>query len=227
MKVIIDILLCAIIVIGTIFCVKKGFVEIAAKPVKFIASLILAFNLCAGVAEAIIAPMLYNPVVNYISEFMYENCSSITVENAADELPTILKIAAAIFNIDISEAAANGGAAIIDNIINALAAPVINVIAVIFSFVIVYFLAKLLLTLAIWIINLLCSGGIIGAVNKILGFVFGAFLSVIVAWATAVILDVIFHLPAFETSELISNFEGGVFYRFFNTYNPIELLLSF
>lgn len=227
MKVVIEILLVAIIVFGTVFGVKKGFIEITAKPVKFIAALILAFNLCASIAEAIIAPMLYNPVVNYISEFMYENCASLTAENAAEELPTLLKIAAAIFNIDIAEAAASGTSTVIDNIIDALTAPVINVIAIIFSFIIVYFLAKLLLTLAIWLVNFLCKGGIIGAVNKILGFVFGALLSVIIAWAVAVLLDLIFHLPAFEGSELIANFEGGFFYRFFNTYNPIELLLSF
>ena len=227
MNVIIEILLWAIILLGLIFGAKYGFVRLTAKPVKFIAALLLAFNLCALVAETIISPMIHEPVFNYISDFMHENCPTITVENAADELPTILKISAAVFGIDIEEVAAVGGESIIDSIINALTTPVINVIALILSFFAVYFLAKLLLSLVIWLINGLCSGGVIGIVNKILGFVSGGVVAFALSWAVAVIVELIFHLPAFETSEAVIGFEGGPLYQFFNTYNPIELLLSF
>lgn len=226
MQIVIEILLWSIIILGTIMCTKAGFVEIIAKPVKFIAALVLAFTLCSAVAESIISPMIQEPITNYISEFMYENCSTITAENATEELPTLLKIAAAIFNIDITEVAASG-TDIVENIIESLTVPVISVISVVLAFIAVYVVSKLALTLVIWLINALCSGGLIGAVNRLLGLVFGVVLSVAVAWALAVILELVFHLPAFESSEAIANFEGGFLYTFFNTYNPIELLLSF
>lgn len=225
--IIIDILLVAIVLIGAFIGIKKGFVKIAAKPVKFFASLGLAILICTGVAEAVVAPMIEEPIANYVSEFLYSNCENVTAENAADELPTLLKISAAIFNIDIAEVTEGAGNAVLDAIVENLTTPVINVVSVIIAFVLVYIAASILFSIALMLINLIFSNGILGVFNRTLGFVFTGAVFLIISWALAVLLEFVFHLPAFEGVAFINDFNGGFIYNFFNTYSPIELLLSF
>ena len=227
LKIALEVLLCAIVVVGAVLGIKRGFVSIAAKPVKIIAAIAISVSLYATVSSAIVFPVIEAPVTNYISEFLYENCATIPAENVTEELPTLLKMAAGLANVDVENVASNAGAAVLDAIVEHLTAPVLNVISGLISFILVYFVASILLSIALWFLNLLFKDGVLGALNKFLGFVFGTSLFLIIAWGLAVVIELVFHLPAFESNELISTFEGGWIYRFFNTYNPIELLLSF
>ena len=227
MKIIIDLVLCAIIAAGIVFGLKYGFVKMAAKPVKAVASFILAFSLASTVGATVIMPMIDAPITNYLKDFLYANCSGLTADNINEELPTLLKIAAAIFNIDINQATSNAGSDILDAIINNLVSPVISLISTIIAFFALYILAKIAFAIVFMMINFLFKNGVFGLLNKALGVVFAGLLSIIITWGVAVLLEIVFHLPAFEGNELLYNFEGGFFYKFFNTYNPIELLLSF
>ncbi len=228
LKIIVDLILIGIILAGIYLGYKMGFTKIIARPVKLIASLAIAFSACAGFADAIIAPMISAPIQGYLANFMYENCANLTPDNLTEELPTLLKIAAAAFGIDI-EAIASGAAIteLLDTIIETLTTPVINVIAIVLSFVAVYLLARLGFSIAFFVIDTVFGGGLLGAVNKTLGVIFNTVFSIIIAWTLAVVLELIFNLPAFADSEFLMNYEGGIVYRFFNTYNPMELLLSF
>lgn len=227
MDIIIDLILCAIIAIGIVFGIKRGFIKLTAKPVKFVCALIIAFSFCSGFASAFVTPMIEAPISNYVRDFLYENCSALTSENIGEELPTLIKIAAATFGVDVNEVASNAGGEIVEAIVLNLTGPVVSVISTVLSFVGLYIISKILLNIAFWLLNLLFSGGVFGLLNKILGCVFGTALSVLLAWGIAVVLEIVFHLPVFEGNEMIASFEGGYVYKFFNTYNPIELLLSF
>ena len=227
LNIVVDIVLVAIVLIGAIVGIKKGFVRMAAKPVKFVAAIALAFAICSGVAETFITPLIEEPITNYVSEFLYENCSNLTADNAAEELPTLLKISAAIFNINVTDVAEGAGNAVIDAIVDNFTAPVINVISVIISFVVVYLLASLVFSIVLAIINAIFSNGVLGVLNKILGFIFTGAVAFIASWALAVLFAFVIHLPMLEGVELLNEFDGGFIYNFFNTYSPIELLLSF
>ncbi len=227
LNVVIDVILVAIVLIGAVIGIKKGFIKMAAKPVKFVAAIALAFAICAGVAETFITPLIEEPVTNYVTEFLYDNCADLTAENAAEELPTLLKISAAIFDIDVAEVTEGVGTAILDAIVENLTTPVINVVSIIISFVIVYILASLVFSLVLAIINAIFSRGILGVLNKALGFVFTGAVALIASWALAVVFEFVIHLPMLEGVELLNEFSGGFIYNFFNTYSPIELLLSF
>ena len=221
LEIVIDLILAAIIAAGIFLGYKKGFTKILARPVKLIASLAIAFSACAGFADAIIAPMIGAPIRGYVANFLYDNCAALTPENISEELPTLLKIAAAAFGIDV-EAIASGAAvnALIDEIIANLTTPVINVISIALSFVAVYLLSRLGFAIAFFVIDIVFGGGV-------LGVIFSTAFAFIVAWALAVVLDLIFNLPAFADNEFIRGFDGGILYSFFNNYNPMELLLSF
>jgi uncharacterized membrane protein required for colicin V production len=227
LDVIVDIILVLVVFMGLILGWKRGFVGIVAKPVKFVASIGIAFGFSGALAEKIVTPMIKGPATNYVKDFLYTNCQSVTVENASEELPTILKIAAAIFNIDITNVAENATGTVIDAIAENLTAPVINVVSVVISFIALLIISNIVLALALGIINLIFKGGVLGGINKVLGVVFGVAFFLIISWALAVVFEFVVNLPALSEVAWAKDFEGGFVYKFFNEYNPIELLLSF
>ena len=222
MSVFVEIVLWAILVVGIALGVRAGFIRMAAKPVKLILSLVLAFTLCTSVAEGVVAPIIEQPITNYIYEFLAENCPELNIENVVEELPTVLKMAAGMYGIDVEEIVAqNAGRDIIGEITAVLAEPVISIFAIIISFVILFLVSKLLVTLALALVDLVFSNGVFGALNKTLGGLSGAIISVAVAWAVAVIIEFLYHINGTGMEN------AGILYVFFNTYSPIELLLSF
>ena len=224
---IVDVILVLIVLIGMVIGFKLGFVGIIAKPVKFFASLGLAFGLCKQVGAKFIMPNISGSVTNYVSNFIYENCSMLTAENAADEMPTLLKIAAAIFNIDVATLTADGGKSFTDTLAQTITEPVVSVISVAIAFVAVYIVASICLSIILLVLKSVFSNGVFGLLNKLVGFVFGTAFSVLLAWGVAVVFEYIIHLPSFASYDWVADFEGWYVYKFFNSYNPIELLLSF
>jgi uncharacterized membrane protein required for colicin V production len=222
MSVFVEIVLWAILVVGVALGVRAGFIRMAAKPIKLILSLVLAFTLCTSVAEGIVVPIIEQPITNYIYEFLAENCPELNIGNVVEELPTVLKMAAGMYGINVEEIVAqNAGRDIIAEITAVLSEPVISIFAIIISFVLLFLAFKLVVTLALSLVDLLFSNGVFGALNKVLGGISGAIISVAVAWAVAVIVEFLYHINGTG----IEN--AGILYEFFNTYSPIELLLSF
>jgi uncharacterized membrane protein required for colicin V production len=220
-------MLCGIIVLGAIIGVVSGFVKIAAKPVKLIAAIVIAFSFCTPVAEKVVSPVIESSVTNYVSDFLDEKVDSLTPENVDEELPTILKVAAAIFGVDIKAVLEDNSENTVDTIVSTLAAPVVSIIAVVIAFIGLYILSKIGISLLLFLLDAVFKNGIFGIFNKILGFVFSTIIAIAAAWAMAVLISFVFNLPAFASNEAIRSFDGGFFFRFFNDYNPVELLLSF
>lgn len=226
LKLFYELLLLAILAGGVYVGIKKGFISIMAKPVKFFASILLAFGICNGFAKVFVTPVIDAPITNYIAGFLRDNCPTLTAATAAEELPTLLKIAAAIMGIDVKAIQATADTDFITAAVGELASPAIHIVAVVISFVIVYFIGRLLFTLAFYLINRFCKGGIVGNVNKTLGIIFSFSLAFMVAWAVAGFSEFIFNTPVFASTAMV-DYNGWILYRFFNSFSPIELLLSF
>ena len=230
LNIILNALLILIIAGGFTFGLKKGFISLAAGPIKFFLTLGIAFTACGAVAASTIAPAIEAPIASYVSDFLYKNCPDISAANVVEELPTMLKLAAGLAGLDIVEIA-NGadsaGTAIIEEISSILTAPVVDLFSVIIAFALVYIVAKIILTLIFYVINLGCKKGFVGGVNKLIGVVFGLCFSIIIAWGLVAVLELAFHSPAFADNALVADFEGGFLYGFFREYSPVELLLSF
>ncbi len=222
MSIFVEILLWAVIIIGAALGVHNGFIKMAGKPVKFVLSVSVAVSLCTAFSEGVVIPIIDKPITNYIYVFLSRNCPELNAENILEELPTVLKMAAGISGIDVEELAAEyAGVDIIYEITDKLSSPVIELFSLIISFVLVYFIVKLLITLILVLLDLIFSDGIFGAMNKVLGGVSGTILAVAAAWAIAVFVEFLFHI----NSDGMEN--AGYLYTIFNTYSPIELLLSF
>jgi hypothetical protein len=142
MSIFVEILLWAMLVVGVALGIRAGFIRMAAKPVKLILSLVIAISLCVTFAEGVIMPIIEKPITNYIYEFLVENCPEINIENVAEELPTVLKMAAGMYGIDLEEIVAqNAGRDILAEITTILAEPVISIFSTIISFVLLYFIS--------------------------------------------------------------------------------------
>ncbi len=227
LKILMDILLLIILVGGSYYGIIKGFFKMAAAPLKIVAGLIFSFSLCKVVGKFVIAPIIQSPVTNYIKDFMYEHCSDLTPDNVVSEMPTLLKMAGAAFNVDVTAASGATTDEMLESVILNFTSPAVNFIGMIFAFVLLFFLSKLLISLGINLVNTYVSVGVLGRINRTMGFVLAGVLAFFGAWAFAGTVDFIFHLGIFNGSELIRNFSGGLLYRLFTSFSPIELLLSF
>lgn len=222
MNIVIEILLWVAIALGAILGIKAGFISMASKPIKLVLAIVIAFSLCTSVAEGIIAPIIEQPITNYIYDFLVENCPELNIENVAEELPTVLKMAAGIYGINVEEIIAeNAGRDIIAEITLTLASPVIHILSIIVSFVLLYIVSKLLVALLLSLVDLIFSNGVFGALNKTLGGISGTVISLAIAWGIAIFVEFLYHINGTGLED------PGILYSFFNTYSPIELLLSF
>lgn len=226
-NIVVDLIIVSIVLFGAFLGIKRGFILTLAKPVKWIASIFIALTLCNSVANSIVQPMIEAPITNQISSYLTEECAEITAENASEELPTLLKLAAGIVGVDVNSITGDNASDYISEIVDKLALPAIHLIAIVISYIALYILAKILLSLAVSLINSILSGGIFGVANKILGFVFSTFLAFVAAWLLVALFGYIINIPALREVGWIGSFKGGYVYRFFKEISPIELLLSF
>jgi len=225
-NIIIDIFLIGILISGAAIGVMKGFVKIIAKPLKPILSLIIALSLAGTLSGIFIEPLVKEPVSNQVSGFLYENCDKLTPDNLEEELPSLVKIAAAVAGIDMKEIA-EGKDDIIEALVDSLVGPIVHIVSVIISFVLLYIAAILLLSLAFAIINMVFNAGVFGIFNKGLGLVTSLLFAVFVVWGAVSIFEYVIHFPSIADSAFAADFTGGFVYNLFKQYNPIELLLSF
>ena len=219
-SIVVDILLVAIILFGMASGAHKGFVKTVARPVKFVAALLFAYYVCDSISVKFIEPFIQAPIASQLKDFMYEKCAHLTPANVSEELPTLLKMAAGMFGINVEEVAQSSVTGILDSIIESLTGPIVHIVGIIVSFVVAYFAAKIVLSIAVFLIDLVLKAGPLGVVNKILGFVFGSAFSVIIAWALVSVAEFAMGFVGYD-------FEAGYIFNFFSDFNPLDLLLSF
>lgn len=227
-NVIFDIVLVGILLAGALIGLKNGFIDTIARPVKFVLALVLAFSLARSVGNFLVEPLIGPAISHKLSDILIEKYSDITATTASRDLPTLVKIAASMCGVDIQGVASVAdGASVIESVANAVAEPVVSVISLVLGFIITYFLAKIVLKFVLMIINALVNNGIAGIVNKSIGCVFTLFLAFVAGWIVTCLSEFIFNIPAIASISGVENFTGGAVYRFFRTFTPLDLLLSF
>lgn len=213
--IIVDLVLTSFIVLGFIFGIKRGFVKSVMKPLRTIGSFLIAYFSAKPIAINIIVPLIGGPLANQIKSYITENFS-----NVDSELPTLVKLAATLTGIDLE------GATIAD-VIQQLTTPVVELIAVVITFILMFFLSKLALTLVFKLVDSVFNSSVLVVPNKILGCVLNTVCGAVVAWGVTLAFDFIIHLPMLEGQAWATEFSGGILYDFFLNFSPAELLLSF
>lgn len=227
LKIIVDIVLIAIILIGAIIGVKKGLFITVSKPVRLFLAVFLAFKLCDWFAGLVIDPMIQAPLTNQIADYLVKKCGGLTAIQDPKQLPTLLRIAAGLVGVDVTSITGENTATFISELVNKLAVPAIHFVSVILSFIILYFLLKLLLKIVFSILNGLVDNGILGVLNRTLGFVFNTAFAFVISWALVSLFSYFISIPAIASNEWAAGFDGGFVYKFFKNMSPMDLLLSF
>ena len=228
MNFLVDCILVLIVAIGAFLGIKRGFIKTIAKPVKLILTLVIAFSFAAPLSETLVEPKVREPIANQMEEYIVENCENINADNIKEELPTLLKVGAGVFDIDIEKLVReNQGEALVNKICDSLIAPAVHLVSTVITFLILCILSGIVLSILIAILNAVVDDGFIGVFNRILGGVFSTAFAFIIAWLLTSVFTYVINLPSVASSEFASKFSGGFIYKLFNKLNPIELLLSF
>ena len=223
-KISLDVFLVLVLLAGIYLGYKRGFVKSIAKPVRFFASLATALSIAPGVSQVILEPIIKAPVTNKIKDYLLENCPNITPESASEELPTLLKFAASLLDVDTATLSSENT---IGAIVDALASPIVHFVSVIITFILVYFIFKLIFTLLIAMLDKFFDNRVLSVPNKLLGAFFSFFLAMAAAWVFTIVFDFVIHSAILEKTLIAEKFEGGIVYGFFNKTNPVDILLGF
>lgn len=219
--VVLDLILIAVLLLGCYVGFRRGFVKCVARSAVLLASLSVAMLLASGFSSVFIEPLLEGSLTSQIKGYLIENCPEITSGNGTEELPTVLKISAAICGVELSS---DGGASL-ELIVDKLSSPFTRLVSVFLSFIILYFLLKLLFGIAASLIDSFLSVTPLALPNRIVGSLFGVYLSACLACGVTAAFDFFINLPIFDGYAY--SFEGGVVYGFFSGFNPVSILLDF
>ena len=213
--IVIDVILVLFVVAGFIIGLKRGFIRSVEGPLCFVGALAFAYLLASPISVKLVEPMIGASLTNQLSEYLMANCS-----DPSAELPTLVKLAAGIVNIDLDGKT-------IEQILVEIAAPTVHIVTVIIMFVILFFVLKLLLKLVFKILDSIFNSSILVIPNKIIGCALNTLLGAVVAWVVVFAFNFIIHLDSMTGVSWAAEFNGGPIYNFFLNLSPLDLLLGF
>lgn len=226
MNLILDLILVGILVLGAFLGIKKGFVKSVEKPLKPIVSVAFASTFAKVFALWALEPIIGEPIFNGIRDFLYEKCSGGVLGGTSEDIPTLIKAAAALAGVDLKPFE-GGNSDSLAILAEEISRPIVNIITIVISFVILLIIGRLILALVFAIVNKLFDIGALKVLNKILGCVACVFFAVLAAWGAVALFDFVIGFPSIAETEVVQNFTGGFIYKIFKQLSPLELLLSF
>lgn len=211
----VDVILVSFIVIGFIVGLKRGFIKSVQSPLCFVGSLSLSYLLANPISVKIVEPMIGASLSNQISRYLINHCA-----DPGAELPTLVKLAASIVNVDLEGKT-------IEQIIVDIASPTVHIVSVIIVFIILCFVIKLVLKLLFKILDSIFNSSVLVIPNKIVGCAFNTIIGGVAAWITVLGFHFFIHLDSMSEASWASEFVGGPIYNFFLNLSPLDLLLGF
>ena len=210
-----DVILVAFVVGGLIIGLKRGFIRSVQGPLCFVGALASSYALAGPVSTKLVEPMIGASLTKQLSEYLMSNCVDQTAE-----LPTLVKLAAGIVNVDLTGKT-------IEEVILEIASPAVHIVTVIISFIILYFISKLILKLAFKLLDSIFNSSILVIPNKIIGCALNALIGAVFAWVAVFVFNFIIHLDSMSGVAWAEEFTGGPVYNFFLNLSPLDLLLGF
>lgn len=214
---VLDLILPIVVFIGILLGYKKGFFATITKPLKIVFSICLTILLAAPIINAWTRPYFSGKVHSWIFNSMIENCPDITAETASDSLPLLIKLCAAIYDVDFGAASeATTAEGVIDAIAEQMALPIGNLIAVVVTYIALFIVSLIFTKIMLAILDHLVKKGILGRINKILGVIAGGMFAMI---AACIISNIAYKISP--------DFAGGAISVFFRNINPFAILMKF
>ena len=227
-NIIVDSFIVLILLVGIIWGIKAGFIKTVSKPAKIVLAIAFALALASVVGTGIVKPIIEEPVVAKITDFFTEKITAMSeAAGLGDNLPTIIKLAASLANIELSQLEnVETQAETITAIVGAITDPILNIISMILGFVVCFFIGMILFTILFAILDSVVDDGVLGVVNKVLGCIVMTLLAIAIIWVLCTVSDLILNLPWFRDQAWAQEFTGGWIYTFFKNLSPVDLILN-
>ena len=227
-NIIVDCLLVLVLVIGIIIGLKNGFIKTVAKPVKVFLSFLAAVTWSEPIGSGLIKPWISAPLTNKLASYITGICDGLTADMASEEMPTVIKLAASLYDIDLNEVAQGTGEALAQSIVSAVTDPFVGIVSTVLAFALIFIAASILLGIVLVIVNKIAEdGGLIEFVNRALGCVTMFLFAFLIAWVIVSASDIILNIPAIHEMAWVQEFTGGFVFKFLKNFSPIEIILSF
>ena len=220
----IDLILILILLFGSYFGYTRGLFRLAAKPLRLVTCLWISSSFCQSIGEGILFPLVKQPFSNILKSLIFEQ-PDVSSSQLTEEIPTVIKISAAIFDLDIDYSALSPSE-IADEITGALIDPTVKMLSIIIAFIILMIISRLMIDLLINTVDSILSIGIVGSINRAGGVILSCVFAFRIAWIFAGAVDLVVQ-SRLCGSDNVADFSGGWIYRFFISISPIRLLLSF
>ena len=208
-----DIALILILVVGVFIGWAKGFFAIITKPIKIVLAGLFTYMTAATVIEGWTAPYFKALLNDKISVYLLEKCPDI-VAGGSDTLPSVLRLAAKIFSVDLA-AASGGGSELISELSLMLSDPLGSLVATVVTYVVGFFVFLIALSLLVSLFSAIFRSGILRIVDSTAGLALMAVVSFLLSCLVATVV-----------TNVAPQFEGGAVYAFFRDFDPIGKLLS-
>ena len=214
---VLDIILLVILLIGFLLGYKRGFFGSITKPLKILASVSLTIVISSPIINAWTRPLLTGKIEAWIYKSLSEAYFGASAETASEGVPAVLKLAAELMKLDLG---ALGSEATTEEILSLMAAqmavPIGNLVAVAVTYLALFIVFMILLSVLIALLDVVFTKGILGKINKGLGLLLGGVIAMVVACVVANIVGAVFADAA-----------RGTITQFFKNINPFAIVMKF
>jgi uncharacterized membrane protein required for colicin V production len=232
---ILDALLAVILVHGLISGWLRGFVRVVFRKLRWLTSLICALLVARPIGGWLGEEYFMKPMVGEIRGMLVKalgtGANDATAAELASELPIAMRGLLGLFGVDVSKYAADidaAGGNALTRFADSIAAPVANIIGVLLTFVVAYFVFRLFLRVIVYVINaIFCLPGL-RFINKILGVVAGVAFAAVFGWILMTLCGYIFGLLADSGVAFFADFDMQTTWiaKYFYQSKPLEFIFS-
>ncbi|MBR5143530.1 MAG: CvpA family protein [Clostridia bacterium] len=217
-----DVIIAAILVGVSFYGYKRGVFRLVVSTIKGLVCFIVSILMCNNVADFIVKPLIGNTIKAYLLEYIEEK-TMYTPYDTLFRMPTLLKIAMAVFGIEQESVMVNPTIA---ELVDIFSNPLITMLSRIVAFFILYILIRYVIKLIVYLADIIFSQGILGKLNSLLGLLLSMLMAFLFAWTFTSLTDFVFHLNFLSDVRIIKEFNGGLLFRFFNSFSLMKLIFS-
>ena len=215
---VIDIVLCAIVLIFLVLGIWRGFFRSIPKLLRYAIALCLAIFFSATIIDRFTGPYFQALATMKIEEYILASCPDITTDTAATLLPTVLLIISSFFGITIPTDSSATGEEFVHNLSVLIGEPVGTVVAMLITYALLFVIFAIIIKILLKICDSVFSSGFLGVVNKVLGGLVGLSVGCVISCTVANVLARFFPQYAIGC---------GIPYQFFLNFNPLAFIFSF
>ncbi len=231
-NIIFDIIIVAIIVLGTIIGAKRGFFKAVLRTFTGLITVIVAYFATEPLSKFINDRFIYHNLEGKISNAVNSHLTNadIYLDPAvlADAVPDSLGVIASLAGYDIKElaiSASEKGQNIIATFIENASSVISGIISSLIAFVVLLVGVYVVLRVLACVLDLIFSSiPVLKKINRTLGMIFGFLCSLINSWIFVIASYSIINLIRASSPGFLADFsrDATYLYKFFTNFNPIS-----